>query len=71
MWAMPTTPRTPECRRCGSTALTATSSQQYRYVKGYKRLLADVTCDGCGHSWWSVHPAIRAMARKADEARTA
>lgn len=61
----------PRCRKCGSTTLTATSSQQMRTIKGRRRHVSDVTCDHCGHSWWSVHPAIRALARKADRARTA
>ena len=60
---------TPYCHVCGSTDLTATSSQQMRVVKGRKRQVADVACDCCGHSWWSVHPAVRAMARAADKAR--
>lgn len=65
------TPRTPTCRKCGSTSLTATSSQQYRQIKGKRRQVADVVCNQCGHQWWSVSPVVRAMARKLDRQRTA
>ena len=61
----------PKCRKCGSAALRATSSQQFRQIKGHRRQVADVECLVCGHTWWSVHPAIRALARAADKARTA
>lgn len=64
-----TTP--PKCRKCQSTDISATSSQQMRKVKGVQKLHAEAICDHCGHSWWSVHPAIKALARKADKARTA
>lgn len=62
---------TPYCHHCGSRTLTATSSQQFRIVKGKRRQVADVVCDRCSHSWWSVHPVVRAMARKADAERAA
>jgi RNase P subunit RPR2 len=60
---------TPACRKCGSSALRATSSQQFRTMKGKRRQVADVVCLVCGHQWWSVHPAIRKQAREADKAR--
>ncbi len=57
------------CHKCGRTALTPTSSQQMRVIKGKKRQVADVACDYCGHTWWSVHPEIRKRARALDQAR--
>lgn len=59
----------PRCHKCGATTLTATSSQQMRIIKGKKRQVADVACDHCGHTWWSVHPAIKKAARALDAAR--
>lgn len=62
-------PSTPKCRKCGSEALKATSSQQFRQIKGHRRQVADVVCLVCGHSWWSVSAAVRKLAREADKAR--
>jgi hypothetical protein len=62
---------TPKCRKCGSTNLKATSSQQMRRLNGRQRLVADVVCNGCDHSWWSHDKRILAMARAADAARKA
>jgi hypothetical protein len=62
--------RPPKCRKCGSTDITATSSQQRRTIKGKLRAVADAVCNHCGHSWWSVHPAIRKLARELDKDRT-
>lgn len=62
-------PTPPKCRKCGGTKLTATSSQQMRKINGEQRLVADVVCDTCKHSWWSYHPEIKAMAREADAER--
>lgn len=62
---------TPKCRRCGSTKISATSSQQFRMIGGKKRQVADAICTNCGHTWWSVNPAIRKLAREADAKRTA
>lgn len=64
-------PATPKCRKCGSTKIKATSSQQMRRINGQQRLVADAVCDGCGHSWWSYHPEIRKLAREADAQRQA
>jgi ribosomal protein L40E len=60
---------TPKCRKCGSTDIRATSSQQMRRINGKKRLVADAVCGNCGHTWWSYHPAIRKLAKQADAAR--
>lgn len=49
--------------------MKATSSQQYRQIRGVKRQAADAACDNCGHTWWSVNPAIRAQARRLDVSR--
>lgn len=62
---------TPTCRKCGSDDIRATSSQQMRSINGKKRLVADAVCNGCNHSWWSYHPAIKARARAADKEREA
>lgn len=59
---------TPKCRKCGSTDVSATSSQQYRTIGGKKRQVADAVCDRCGHTWWSVNPEIRRQARRMDAA---
>lgn len=61
--------RTPKCRECGSSDLTATSSTQYRVISGRKRQVADVVCNSCGHTWWSVNPKLRAQARQLDAER--
>ena len=61
--------RTPTCRKCGSTDLTATSSTQFRMIGGRRRQAADVVCNNCDHTWWSVNPRVRAMAKAADAAR--
>lgn len=61
----------PTCRKCGSTVLKATSSQQMRRLNGRQRLVADVVCTGCGHSWWSHDTRVLAMARAIDEKRKA
>jgi hypothetical protein len=67
---MPTnTHAQPKCRKCGSADIRATSSQQYRRINGEKRLVADAVCNNCSHSWWSYHPAIKALAREADAER--
>jgi hypothetical protein len=61
--------RIPKCRKCGSTDVSATSSTQYRSMDGRLRQVADAVCGRCGHTWWSVSPAIRKLARDADKAR--
>lgn len=60
-----------QCRECQSTDVKATSSTQFRQVRGKKRQVADVICQNCGHSWWSVHPMARQQARQQDLARDA
>ena len=62
---------TPKCRKCGSTDITATSSQQYRTFAGKKRKVADAVCGKCGWSWWSRSKAVLRLAREADQARVA
>lgn len=62
-------PSTATCRKCHSSDLRATSSQQMRRINGKKRLVADAVCNNCGHSWWSYHPAIKSLARSADAER--
>lgn len=62
---------TPRCRKCGSTDITATSSQQMRARDGKNRLHADAVCNHCGHQWWSIAKAVLRLAREADKARTA
>lgn len=57
------------CRECGSRNVSATSSQQYRQVRGKRRQVADIVCDNCGHQWWSIHPQARALARQEDAKR--
>jgi hypothetical protein len=59
----------PKCRKCGSDQITATSSQQQLKVDGVKRLHAEAVCGNCSHTWWSVHPTIKRLAREADKAR--
>lgn len=59
----------PQCRACGSTDITSTSSQQQRRIRGRTRQTADAVCNACGHTWWSVHPVVRAIARKLDVER--
>ena len=66
-----TASRPLKCPTCRSTDLVATSSEQYRTVKGKKRLVADVECMTCGHAWWSVSKIARRMAREADAERVA
>jgi uncharacterized protein with PIN domain len=61
--------RTPKCRRCKSTDISATSSQQFRVIDRKRQQVADAVCNECGHTWWSVNPVIRALARQADTAR--
>lgn len=61
--------RKPKCRECGSTDISATSSQQIKMIGGRKRQAADAVCANCGHTWWSVNPVIRALARKQDVER--
>lgn len=65
------TSRAPKCRNCGSTDIEATSSQQMRRIRGKKRLVADVVCMTCEHSWWSVNKIALRMAREADAEREA
>lgn len=69
---MTTTPlgRKPKCRRCRSTNLRVTSSTQFRQVHGKSREVADVVCDGCGHTWWSIAKGLRALAHIADAKTT-
>jgi hypothetical protein len=40
-----------------------------RRLNGKQRLVADVVCQGCGHSWWSHDKRILAMARAIDAKR--
>jgi hypothetical protein len=63
--------RVPKCRKCGSTDITVTSSQQTRMIRGEKRLVADAVCGQCGHTWWSANATIRKAARRVDQARKA
>jgi hypothetical protein len=60
--------RQPKCR-CQSTKITATSSTQFRTIRGKRRAVADAVCGSCGNTWWSINPAIIAMARAQDKAR--
>lgn len=63
--------RKPTCRECGSSDISATSSQQYRMIGGRRQQAADAVCNECGHTWWSISPVIRALARKLDVERRA
>jgi uncharacterized protein with PIN domain len=58
------------CRRCGSRDVEVTSSQQMRGKVGQRRLHADVVCDNCGHSWWSVARNALKQARQLDRDRS-
>lgn len=63
--------RTPKCRKCSSTDVRATGSQQRRKREGKQRLHDHATCNHCGHEWWSRSKAIIALGRKADLDRKA
>jgi predicted nucleic-acid-binding Zn-ribbon protein len=58
------------CAKCGSTDVEADGSQQMLKVNGKKREHADVSCQGCGHEWWSRNPVALKRSREVDKART-
>lgn len=57
------------CHNCNSRAVKPTSSEQMRKVRGELKLVADVVCSSCGHSWWSAHPIALEKARAMDKHR--
>lgn len=57
------------CHNCQSRNVKPTSSEQMRQVGKRKRLTADMICNKCGHTWWSVHPDALKMAREMDQKR--
>jgi len=57
----------PKCPQCGKPG-KATGAQQFRNVRGIRRLHAHLV-DSAGHEWWDRTPAARKLGREEDRRR--